>query len=48
MAMFIHNEPTSLAILQEAKIPDTFYDAIEAGIEPALEVCKVIRPSQHF
>ncbi|KAG8747810.1 hypothetical protein FRC10_011255 [Ceratobasidium sp. 414] len=38
MAMFVHNEPTSLAILQEAHIPDVFYDAIESGIEPAIEV----------
>ncbi|KAG8721954.1 hypothetical protein FRC08_008650 [Ceratobasidium sp. 394] len=38
MAMFVHNEPTSLAILQEAHVPDVFYDAIESGIEPAIEV----------
>ncbi len=38
MSLFVHNEPTSLTILQEAKLPDTFYDAIENGIEPALEV----------
>ncbi|KAG8921405.1 hypothetical protein FRC01_000265 [Tulasnella sp. 417] len=38
MSIFVHNEPTSLSILQEAHIPETFYDAIENGIEPALEV----------
>ncbi|KAG9077088.1 hypothetical protein FS749_011058, partial [Ceratobasidium sp. UAMH 11750] len=38
MAMFVHNEPTSLAILQEAHVPDVFYGAIESGIEPAIEV----------
>ena len=38
MSIFVHNEPTSLNILQEAHLPETFYDAIEAGIEPALEV----------
>ncbi|KAJ1304813.1 hypothetical protein OPQ81_005948 [Rhizoctonia solani] len=38
MAMFVHNEPTSLAILQEAHVPDVFYRAIESGIEPAIEV----------
>ncbi|CAE6470636.1 unnamed protein product [Rhizoctonia solani] len=37
MAMFVHNEPTSLAILQEAHVPDVFYAAIESGIEPAIE-----------
>ncbi|CUA66624.1 E3 ubiquitin-protein ligase HUWE1 [Rhizoctonia solani] len=37
MAMFVHNEPTSLAILQEAQVPDVFYGAIESGIEPAIE-----------
>ncbi|CAE6444639.1 unnamed protein product [Rhizoctonia solani] len=37
MAMFVHNEPTSLAILQEAHVPDVFYRAIESGIEPAIE-----------
>ncbi|QRV79604.1 E3 ubiquitin-protein ligase HUWE1 [Ceratobasidium sp. AG-Ba] len=38
MAMFVHNEPTSLSILQEAHVPDVFYSAVEAGIEPAIEV----------
>lgn len=38
MSMFVHNEPTSLAILQEAQVPDTFYNAVESGIEPAIEV----------
>lgn len=39
MSTFVHNEPTSLAIIQEAGLPDTFYRAIELGIEPAIEVC---------
>jgi E3 ubiquitin-protein ligase HUWE1 len=38
MAMFVHNEPTSLAILQEANVPNVFYSAVESGIEPAIEV----------
>lgn len=38
MSMFVHNEPTSLAILQEAHVPEVFYDAVESGIEPAIEV----------
>lgn len=44
MSIFVHNEPTSLSILQEAQIPETFYDAIENGIEPALEV-RIVIPS---
>lgn len=38
MATFVHNEPTSLATIQEIGLPETFYAAIEAGIEPAIEV----------
>jgi E3 ubiquitin-protein ligase HUWE1 len=38
MSTFVHNEPTSLAIIQEAGLPETFYKAIEIGIEPAIEV----------
>ncbi|KAH0589501.1 hypothetical protein H2248_005243 [Termitomyces sp. 'cryptogamus'] len=38
MATFVHNEPTSLVIIQEAGLPETFYKAIEAGLEPSIEV----------
>jgi E3 ubiquitin-protein ligase HUWE1 len=38
MATFVHNEPTSLAIIQEAALPEAFYKAIEAGLEPSIEV----------
>jgi E3 ubiquitin-protein ligase HUWE1 len=38
MATFIHNEPTSLAIIQENALPEAFYKAIESGLEPAIEV----------
>lgn len=38
MSTFVHNEPTSLAIIQEAGLPEVFYRAIEHGIEPAIEV----------
>lgn len=38
MSTFVHNEPTSLAIIQEAGLPEVFYQAIEIGIEPAIEV----------
>jgi E3 ubiquitin-protein ligase HUWE1 len=40
MSTFVHNEPTSLAIIQEAGLPSTFYHAIENGIEPAIEVSR--------
>ncbi|BGP42101.1 E3 ubiquitin-protein ligase tom1 [Rhodotorula kratochvilovae] len=30
-ATFVHNEPTSLATLQEAKVPDIFYDSLAQG-----------------
>jgi E3 ubiquitin-protein ligase HUWE1 len=38
MSTFVHNEPTSLAIIQEAGLPETFYRAIESGVEPSIEV----------
>jgi Domain of Unknown Function (DUF913) len=38
MATFIHNEPTSLGVIQEAGLPEAFYKAIESGLEPAIEV----------
>ena len=39
---FVHNEPTSLAILQEAKIPEVLFDAIEADIEAHWDVIYAI------
>ncbi|KAF8973258.1 hypothetical protein BDZ97DRAFT_1912814 [Flammula alnicola] len=42
MATFVHNEPTSLGIIQEAGLPEIFYKAIEIGIEPAIEVIQSI------
>ena len=38
MASFVHNEPTSLTILQESGVPDAFYNAIDKGLESANEV----------
>lgn len=38
MATFVHNEPSSLAIIQEAGLPEAFYKSIEIGLEPAIEV----------
>jgi E3 ubiquitin-protein ligase HUWE1 len=42
MATFIHNEPTSLTVIQEAELPETFYKAVDLGIEPAIEVITAI------
>ncbi|KAJ7218040.1 hypothetical protein GGX14DRAFT_495423 [Mycena pura] len=42
MATFVHNEPTSLVIIQEAGLPEVFYSAIEVGLEPAIEVIQAI------
>lgn len=42
MLTFVHNEPTSLTVLQEKKVPDVFYEAIRGDIEPSLDVLSVI------
>ncbi|KAG8879106.1 hypothetical protein FRB97_002021 [Tulasnella sp. 331] len=42
MSLFVHNEPSTLTVLQEMHLPTVFYDAIEAGIEPALEVISAL------
>lgn len=41
-ATFVHNEPTSLAALQEAKVPEIFYDSLEGAIPAANEVLQAI------
>ncbi|KAK8853332.1 hypothetical protein IAR55_004036 [Kwoniella newhampshirensis] len=38
MATFVHNEPTSLAILQEMQLPQVFYAQLESGVPPSYEV----------
>lgn len=38
MATFVHNEPTSLTIIQEVGLPEAFYKVVESGVEPAFEV----------
>lgn len=38
MAIFVHNEPTCLSVIQEAKLPETFYGIIESGLEPVIDV----------
>ncbi|KAF5393284.1 hypothetical protein D9757_000601 [Collybiopsis confluens] len=42
MATFVHNEPGSLTVIQEAGLPETFYKSIELGLEPAIEVIQAI------
>jgi E3 ubiquitin-protein ligase HUWE1 len=39
LATFVHNEPTSLTVIQETGVPEAFYRAVEAGLEPVIEVC---------
>lgn len=38
IATWVHNEPSSLTIIQESKLPDSFYDIVEQGVEPMIEV----------
>lgn len=42
MATFVHNEPTSLSIIQEVGLPEAFYKSIEIGLEPSIEVIQAI------
>ncbi|KAI6157744.1 hypothetical protein BKA82DRAFT_130841 [Pisolithus tinctorius] len=42
MATFVHNEPTCLPTIQEAGLPQVFYQVIEAGLEPFIEVIQAI------
>lgn len=42
VATFVHNEPTSLTTIQEAKVPETIYGALEAGLEPSIEASRII------
>jgi len=41
-ASFVHNEPTHLATLQEAKIPDAFYDSLEGQMPASIDVLTAI------
>ncbi|KAJ9092936.1 hypothetical protein QFC21_006648 [Naganishia friedmannii] len=41
-AAFVHNEPTSLSILQEMKLPDALYDASEHNRQPSFEVLSAL------
>ncbi|KAK7687104.1 hypothetical protein QCA50_009605 [Cerrena zonata] len=42
MATFVHNEPTCLNVLQEAGLPEAFYQVVESGLEPVIEVIQSI------
>ncbi|KAI0373495.1 hypothetical protein BV20DRAFT_1119067 [Pilatotrama ljubarskyi] len=42
MAIFVHNEPTCLPVIQEAGLPEAFYSIIEKGLEPVIEVIQSI------
>ena len=39
MSTFIHNEPTCLNILQEAKLPQMFLETVNKGVLVSAEVC---------
>lgn len=38
MATFVHNEPTSLAILQEMQLPQTLYAQLEKEVPSSSDV----------
>ncbi len=42
MAIFVHNEPTCLPVIQEAELPEVFYSVIEKGLEPVIEVIQSV------
>lgn len=42
MAIFVHNEPTCLPVIQEAELPEVFYSIIEEGLEPIIEVIQSV------
>ena len=45
LATFVHNEPTSLTVIQEAGVPEAFYRAVEAGLEPVIEASEARVPT---
>lgn len=42
MATFVHNEPTSLGIIQEKKLPEAFLSLIKDDIEPHFDVINAV------
>ncbi|UZJ54305.1 hypothetical protein CBS101457_003625 [Exobasidium rhododendri] len=42
MATFVHNEPTSLGIIQEKKLPETFLNLVKDDIEAEFDVMNAI------
>ncbi|KAJ9104930.1 hypothetical protein QFC19_003725 [Naganishia cerealis] len=41
-AAFVHNEPTSLSILQEMKLPDALYDAVKHNRHASFEILSAL------
>ncbi|GHJ84973.1 hypothetical protein NliqN6_1375 [Naganishia liquefaciens] len=41
-AAFVHNEPTSLSIIQEMKLPDALYDALEHNRQASFEILSAV------
>ncbi|KAI0958508.1 hypothetical protein AcV7_004312 [Taiwanofungus camphoratus] len=42
MATFVHNEPTCLSVIQETGLPEAFYNVVESGLEPVIEVIQSV------
>ena len=42
MTTFVHNEPTSLTILQEQGLPDAFYKSVEDNIDASFDVLSAV------
>ena len=40
MASFVHNEPTSLSILQEQQLPQTLFEMLEKEVPDSFEVSR--------
>jgi hypothetical protein len=41
-ATFVHNEPTSLAVIQEMKLHESLYDAMEFNAKPSFDVSSAV------
>ena len=39
MTTFVHNEPTSLSVVQEQGLPEVFYASVEEEVEVSYDVC---------
>lgn len=43
LATFVHNEPTSLSVLQDQQLPQTLYQELEKGVPASFDVGHVFR-----